>query len=185
MPPGPHVRVSIETGNSLDLVDKLDAGELDLALSTDHATSRKCETLFRDQLAWIGAPGTTAHLTRPLPLAIGGARCRFRPSSLQALMDAGIEWRVVIEVTNQEAMCAPVTADLAVAVLLADSVPDHLQIIGPDQGLPPLPPFDINLHLPHGGGNELSGALADVVRTEFAALYGNGGGRPEQARSVA
>lgn len=168
----PQVRVSIATGNSDNLVAALDRGELDLSLTTDHHTTRNCETLYRDRLVWIGSPDTTAHTKRPLPITIGGVNCRFRACTLEALMRADIEWRMVIEITNHEAMCAPVTAGLAVTALLLDSVPAHLTIIDPDQGLPPLPEFDINLHMPRCGANELAEQLAHHVRADFAALYG-------------
>ncbi|MBU2531333.1 MAG: LysR family transcriptional regulator, partial [Alphaproteobacteria bacterium] len=147
----PQVRVSIETGNSNDLVAALDRNELDLCLSTDQRTDRTCETLYQDRLVWIGSPQTSAHLKRPLPITIGGPKCRFRPATLEALTEAGIEWRTVIEIINHEAMCAPVSAGLAVTALLIDSVPNNLKIIDQDQGLPQLPPFDINLHLPRSG----------------------------------
>lgn len=169
----PHVRVSIEAGNSGDLVETLDRGELDLCLTTDQHTGRNCETLYRDRLVWIGAPSTVAHRQRPLPITIGGVNCRFRSCTLEALMSAGIEWRMVIEITNHEAMCAPVTAGLAVTALLVDSVPSHLTIIDGDQGLPPLPEFNINLHIPRRGASELAEALAHHIRADFAALYGS------------
>jgi DNA-binding transcriptional LysR family regulator len=168
----PHVRVSIETGSSGDLVDALEGGDLDLTLTTDQHTDRPCETLFRDRLVWVGAPGVTAHLRRPLPITIGGVSCRFRPVTLEALMRAGIEWRAVIEITNHEAMCAPVTAGLAITSMLTDSVPAHLTIIDNDQDLPQLPTFGINLHLPRSGATDLAEALAHHIRAEFAALYG-------------
>lgn len=168
----PHVRVSIETGNSDGLVEALDKGDLDLSLTTDQRTDRNCETLYRDRLVWIGSTDTAAHLQRPLPITIGGRNCRFRSCTLEALMTAGIEWRMVIEITNHEAMCAPVTAGLAVTALLQDSVPDHLTIIDPGQGLPDLPKFDINLHMPRGRSNELADALAHHIRSDFASLYG-------------
>lgn len=169
----PHVRVSIETGNSGDLVETLDRGELDLCLTTDQNTDRVCETLYRDRLVWIGSPNTTAHRQRPLPITIGGVNCRFRSCTLEALMNASIEWRMVIEITNHEAMCAPVTAGLAVTALLVDSVPAHLTIIDVEQGLPPLPEFNINLHLPRRGTSDLAEALAHHIRADFAALYGS------------
>ena len=92
-------------------------------------------------------------------------------------MNAGIEWRMVIEITNHEAMCAPVTAGLAVTALLVDSIPSHLTIIDTDQGLPPLPEFDINLHLPRSGASDLAEALAHHIRADFAALYGSSDNR--------
>ena len=169
----PQVRVSIENRNSNDLLEMLDAGELDVALTTDNASPRPCETLYTDQLVWVGARKGKAHLERPLPIAIGGRQCRFRPCALDALRNAGMDWRMVIEVANQEAMVATVTAGIAVTPLLRDSVPDHLAVVPGDAKLPPLPSFDINLHLPLTGADELAEELARHVRADFAARYGH------------
>ena len=169
----PHVRVSIETGNSDDLVAKLETGDLDLTLSTDLEAERPCETLYRDHLVWVGSQNGSAHLQRPLPIAIGGARCRFRPCVLEALREANIDWRNVIEITNEEAKNATVSAGISVTPLLLDSIPNNLAVIGPGHGLPELPDFDINLHLPRSGTNELAEELARHVRAEFAARYRN------------
>jgi DNA-binding transcriptional LysR family regulator len=174
----PLVRLSIETGNSDELVKAVDDGELELTLSTDQLINRPHTTLYRDRLVWVGAPDTQAHLARPLPIAIGGGKCRFRPTVLDSLMAAGLEWRTVIEITNHEAMCAPVAAGLAVTALLADTVPPSLTMIPHDQGLPPLPEFDINLHLTRGDISDLGRELAQHVRADFAARYGPALPRP-------
>jgi len=168
----PQVRVLLETNSSQLLLKSLDRGDIDLSLTTEHLTARPCETLYRDNLRWVTAPGSTAHLPRPLPIAIGGHACCFRPCIVEALKSHDIDWCITIEVSNHEAMCAPVEAGLAVTVLLADAVPDHLKVLEPDQGLPGLPPFDINLHLPLNGGTDLAKALAAVIRADFAARYG-------------
>ncbi len=181
----PLVRLSIETGNSDELVKAVDDGELELTLSTDQLIGRPHTTLYRDRLVWVGAPHTQAHLARPLPIAIGGGKCRFRPIVLDSLIAAGIEWRTVIEITNHEAMCAPVAAGLAVTVLQADTLPPNLTIISHDQGLPPLPEFDINLHLTRGDISDLGRELAQHVRADFAARYGPAMPHPVDNRPAA
>src|SRR5262249_14258372 len=47
----------------------------------------------------------------------------FRPVVIKALNHAGRDWRRVCEVSNMEALCATVEADLAVVPLLASTVP--------------------------------------------------------------
>ncbi len=168
----PHVHVSLQVGNSKELLDELDAGEIDLTLTTDLEPQRACETLRCDRLVWVGAHDTDAHLARPLPISIGGRSCRFRPVVLDALGDAGIDWRVVLEVTNQEAVNATVAAGLAVTAMLRDNIPDALAELSPSCGLPPLPEFGINLYLPKSGPSELGHALAHHIRADFAARFG-------------
>ena len=144
----PHVLLSLQAGNSQDLLEELDNGTIDLTLTTDVKPQRPCETLRRDRLVWVGAGDSNAHKQRPLPISIGGKSCRFRPVVMEALGENNIDWRLVLQVTNQEAVNATVAAGLAVTTMLRDTVPDGLLILDDDSGLPELPEFEINLYLP-------------------------------------
>ena len=166
----PGVRVSLVASNSQELTEDLDRGQVDLALTTDlTAGGRNVESLVRDDLVWVGAPGGSAHRSLPLPIAIGGRSCRFRPVLLEALRQADIDWRVVLEVANQDAVNATVAAGIAVAVLLRETVPDALDVLSGDVGLPALPSFALNLRLPAAGASELAEEMARQIRAEFAA----------------
>ncbi len=166
----PHVRVSLIAKNSFDLLEDLDSGDIDLALTTDLGVDRgrRSETLKRDTLVWIGAPGGSAHRRTPLPIAIGGKTCRFRPVTVEALRGTGREWRIVLEVANQDAVNATIVAGVSIGALLRETVPAGLEILG-DVGLPELPEFAINLHLPRAGATETAEELARHIRAEFAS----------------
>lgn len=165
----PGVRVSLVAANSHDLTEALERGQLDLALTTDlEPGGRHVETLASDDLVWVGAPNGQAHRRLPLPIAIGGRSCRFRPVLLEELRRAGIEWRVVIEVANQDAVNATVAAGISVSVLLRETVPASLEALGENIGLPRLPSFALNLRLPPGRTSELAEEMARHIRAEFA-----------------
>ncbi|MGI9426237.1 MAG: LysR substrate-binding domain-containing protein, partial [Hyphomicrobiaceae bacterium] len=168
----PHVRVSLQAGNSQELLEELDSGDIDLTLTTDLEPQRECEMLRRDRLVWVGAQDSSAHLQRPLPISIGGKSCRFRPVVMAALGEANIDWRVVLQVTNQEAVNATVAAGLAVTAMLKDNVPPNLKILDDSSSLPALPEFEINLYLPKSGTSELGRELAHHIRADFAARFG-------------
>ncbi len=74
--------------------------------------------------------------------------CAFRPAVLAALHNQDREWRTVFENGSIDATTATVTTDLAITAWLAFTVPSHLDILPAEAGLPPLPSFAINLHLP-------------------------------------
>jgi DNA-binding transcriptional LysR family regulator len=167
----PRVHVSLTCRNSKELLEDLDAGRVDLTLTTDQVPLRTCETLWRSRLVWLGAPGGNAHSASPLPLAIGGRTCRFRPVLFGALAAAGREWRVVLEQPNQQAVYATVLGGLAVCVALKDTMPSNLEIID-DGSLPPLPDFDINLYLPTAGACDIAVELAHHIRAEFGGRFG-------------
>ncbi|MFM9943314.1 MAG: LysR family transcriptional regulator [Hyphomicrobiaceae bacterium] len=165
----PGVRVSLVAKNSHDLLEDLANGELDLSITTDLEAQGHCEVLKTDDLVWVSAPGGSAHRRTPLPIAIGGKTCRFRPVIIEAVRTLGRDWRIVLEVANQDAVNATVAAGLCVGALLRETVPEALEVLGPDAGLPDLPAFKINLHLPRTGGSDIALELARHIRAEFAS----------------
>jgi DNA-binding transcriptional LysR family regulator len=172
----PRVRVTLVCRNSQELLEDLDAGAVDLTLTTDITCQGHCETLRWDKLAWVAAPDGDAHMRKPLPIAIGSKTCRFRPVALQALRDAGREWQVILEVANQDAVFATIASGSCVGILLRDCIPDSLEALPDDCGLPELPNFAINLWLPKAGASEIAEELARHVRAEFAARYASTAG---------
>lgn len=169
----PRVRVTLVCRNSQELLEDLDAGEVDLTLTTDITCQGHCETLRWDKLVWVGAPGGDAHKRTPLPIAIGSKTCRFRPVALQALRDADQPWQAILQVANQDAVAATIASGSCVGIMLRDSIPDSLEALGADSGLPDLPNFAINLWLPKAGASEIAEELARHVRAEFASRYAN------------
>ena len=172
----PKVEVTVECRNSHDLFVALEAGEVDLTLTTDELDldppAVRTETLRTDALVWIGAPGGRAHKLTPTPLAVGSSTCRFRPVALDALRQIGRDWRLVSEVANDVAQKSLVLADIAVSVDLEASMQSNLVVLGPESGLPPLPSFAINLSLPASRTNDIAEELARHVRTDFAIRFG-------------
>ena len=168
----PRVRITMIARNSIELLDDIANGKVDITLSTDREVGRHSETLRVDRLVWVGAKRGDAHLKLPLPVSIGSTTCRFRPVVLDALRQAGRDWRVVLAISNQDAVNATVSAGMAVAAMLADSVPDDLEALGPASGLPLLPDFRINLTLPAGGGSDIANELARHIRAEFQQRFG-------------
>jgi DNA-binding transcriptional LysR family regulator len=167
----PGVRVSLDCRTSVNLLRALDRREVDLILTTERACAPHGETLLPDPLVWVGARDGRAYKRNPLPVSIGGEDCAFRPFAIDALNQAGRDWRPVCEISNMLAECAAVEADLAVVPLLASTVPDTLKILGAGDGLPPLPMFHINLYLPKVGASEAAVELARHIREQFAARY--------------
>ncbi len=170
----PRIMIFLDCRPSRVLLESLDAGEINLAITTEIGCQPHGESLVMDRLVWAGAKGGSAHRQRPLPLSLGSESCAFRPPILKALTDAGIDWRPVSEISNMDAMNATVQTDLAVGALLASTVPANLDILGPDSGLPPLPTFSINLYLPKTGATPVAAELARHIREGFVA-------RPRQA----
>jgi len=164
----PKVQVCLQSGSSAKLRADLYAGRVDMVLATEMRCDPDGENLVMDRLVWVGAPGGEAARQRPLPVSIGCSDCAFRAPVREVLQKAGIEWRSVSEVTNTTAQVATVAADIAVMAWMASTVPEGLEVLGRESGLPPLPPFTVNLYLPKNGGNAIVQELARHIRQALA-----------------
>lgn len=165
----PRVRVTLVCSASFHLREHLDANEIDLALTTDASAGRLDELLMPDQLVWVGAKDGETFRERPLSVTFGDAACTFRPPATDALGKAGIDWRLVCETSDFSPYCASIEADLAVAPMLISTVPPNLKILGPNEGLPALPIFYVNIHLPRSGASEIALEMARYIRSGFSA----------------
>ncbi|MEZ0169453.1 LysR family transcriptional regulator [Microvirga sp. TS319] len=160
----PRVQITLDSGSSVDLRARLGAGKIDVVMATELVCDADGENLVMDRLVWVGARGGEAAWQRPLPVSIGCSDCAFRVPIREVLQKAGIEWRSVSEVTNTSAQVATVAADIAVMAWMASTVPTNLAVLGPETGLPLLPPFMVNLYLPKDGGNHIVQEMARMIR---------------------
>jgi DNA-binding transcriptional LysR family regulator len=160
----PQVEISLLCAASPDLTAALAAGTIDLAVIEERVGPTAGECLAIDRLVWVGAKGGVARAKRPLPVSIVADTCAFRPVVLAALNEQGLEWRTVFENGNIDATTATVRSDLAVTAWLASTVPADLDILPFDSGLPPLPNFAINLHLPKYGAAPAAQEFARYIR---------------------
>jgi len=74
------------------------------------------------------------------------------------------EWRTVFENGSREAALTTVRADLTVSTWLASTIPPDLDILPSSFGLPELPAFAINLHLPRHHAGAAATELAQHIR---------------------
>lgn len=164
----PQVEISLVCASSPELATALAGGTVDLAVIEERVGPTAGECLAVDRLVWVGAKGGVARAKRPLPVSIVADTCAFRPAVLSALNEHGLEWRTVFENGNIDATMATVRSDLAVTAWLASTVPPDLDILPFESGLPPLPNFAINLHLPRHGVGPAAQEFARHIRGGLA-----------------
>ncbi|ELW9448035.1 LysR family transcriptional regulator [Burkholderia cenocepacia] len=166
----PQVALTLVCAASPELRRGLTHGNLDVALIEAPVGSSRGECIAVDRLVWVGAKGGTAHRHSPLPVSMVAQTCAFRPTVLDALRGCDRPWRTVFENGSFDATAATVRADLAVTVWLASTVPPDLEILPAGGGLPALPNFSINLHVPRGQHTPAATELARYLRNGFARL---------------
>lgn len=167
----PKVRTELVCRSSPELREALSDGKIDLAVTTETDTPAGAERLLTDDLVWIGGPGGRAKSLDPTPIAVTELSCTFRGAMVNALEKANRDWRLVGPVGNNDALLATLEADLAVASLLRHTVPDHVEILGPADGMPPLIPFHVNLYCRTSETNPVARELADHVRERLRRRY--------------
>ncbi len=166
----PLVEIQVTCRSSTVLSDMIDDGELDVALVTANSTGRAgppAGGIFRDRLVWAAAPQGTAHLRRPLPIAVGPPSCMWRKAAVDALDAAGISYRLACTSENYAGQLAPVLAELAVAPLPCSALPSGVTSLGPEDGLPAVGYFEIALRRSHQASDELTCAVIDHVGAYF------------------
>ncbi len=125
---------------------------------------------MQDRLVWVGAVNGDAYRQRPLKVALGSASSAFRASTFGALNKVGQDWLSTCHEGGLEALRANVEADMAVATLMARSVPEGIEIIGRQAQLPDLPDYFINMRLAEQSLPAHVEQLAEAIRRGFMGL---------------
>lgn len=168
----PAVQVDVVVGRSIDMLERLDAGELDLALVTagnEGLGSARGEIVHSESLAWACLDGGVAQERAPLPLALANQGCAWRAMALSALDRDGVAYRVAYTSENCAGQEAALLADLAVAPLPLSMIRAPLRKLTQDDGLPIIGDYRILLvHAANTG--VVSEALAGHVIDAFRGL---------------
>jgi len=167
----PAVAVEAAVDRNAVLLERLDRGQLDLALVFGGGGRGDAEELTRLPMAWIGGRERSWAEGEPVPLAVFEPPCVFRQPATAALDAAGIPWRVAFSSPSLSALWAAVDAGLGITVRTGISRPDHLRVLDSQDGLPPLPSIDLSLH---AAGRALPPAamrLKEILLQTLPATY--------------
>ena len=165
----PNVEVEVVCAPSDELVPKLRAGTLDLALISDghQPDGLMAQELWSGPLVWIGSERHGTHRLDPLPLALASPTCCWRAAAVARLEASGRRYRVAYTAATQIGTLAPVMAGLAVTVSPATLLPLGLRALGADDGLPPLPDFQVVMVKAREARQPVTDALADYIGETF------------------
>jgi DNA-binding transcriptional LysR family regulator len=170
----PNVWISLDCRTTPELHVEIDAGNLDLIITTEEEPASEGSTvLLEDRLVFFGAKGGRAHLKQPLPVSIGSTTYGLREATIRSLEEAKIAWRAVSEVNHIEVISALVRADIAIAPLLRSTVPPTFDVLDGKQGLPTLPRFKIVLYHSNFATDERVLALKEHIVTHFQSIRSN------------
>ncbi len=163
----PDIGINLVCAPTLDLKTQLKEGRVDLTLLEELPDNLTGESLYSDQLVWIGAKGGRVQHQTPLPLSIASNACVFRLPVTTALDQIGRSWKRVYESNNLDAILAMIRMDLAVGAFLSSLVPDTLEQIPRSNLFPTLPSFHVTLSMASSPKREMAELLAEYIRKGF------------------
>tara|TARA_R100000541_G_scaffold27773_3_gene37102 strand:- start:17679 stop:18578 length:900 start_codon:yes stop_codon:yes gene_type:complete len=169
----PGIEVNVSVGRSVDMIQRIDAGELDVALISVGNLGQddtRGEVVHREPLVWAGRAGGVAMRRNPLPLALASAECAWRRQALDALDRVGRSYRIAYSSEQCAGQEAAMVADLAVAPYPLSLIRPPLRRLDEEANLPALGEYQIKL-LSAAQCSEPVKVLSQQVVAAFAAYH--------------
>ena len=166
----PRAEVTVVCEPSPNLIERVQNGDLDLAIITHLDRHGPSEIVRIEQLLWVSSARHGVHEERPIPLALGRPTCDWRHSATEALESADRPFRILYVSWHSTAVGAAVLAGLAVSVLPESAVRSGMRVLGPSDGYPALPSCKIGLIRNRRDANPLADALGFHIRQSLDNL---------------
>ncbi|RIX73866.1 LysR family transcriptional regulator [Acidovorax cavernicola] len=162
----PQVQLEVTCAPTPRLHELLARHAVDLALvSVSNASGAAADDAIRlEPLVWVAQRGGAAASMDPLPLALGAPDALDHLLPRQALAAAGRAYRLAYASSSLSGLVGMARSGQAVIVLTRTAVPDDLQILTPEHGLPELPSVEVTLAFDRDKPSALTAAFAAHVR---------------------
>jgi DNA-binding transcriptional LysR family regulator len=159
----PSVELSVICEPSVDLLERIDANEIDLAIVTNCESKHASETFRRERLLWVTSNRHSTHTEAPLPLALGRPACSWRRIAVERMESIGRPFRVLYSSSNAGAVAAAVLAGLSISVLPESGLRPGMRVLTAAEGFPELPGCRIGLVRNAHESSVLADALAEHI----------------------
>jgi len=121
------------------------------------------EVVRSERTIWATSAKHFVHERDPLPVALYEPGCVVRQSVLEALDKHGRAYRMVYSSASHTGLIAAVESGIAVTAIAKSTLPDSLRILGPEDGFPTLPSFDIGIMRKEKGRSNVAESLAQHI----------------------
>ena len=158
----PHVRLEVLVGVSAELIEQLDAGELDVVLAKRPWGTTRGRLVWREPLVWAAAEVFDLLPETSLPLALYRDHSVSREAAIEALRGGERPWHIVYTSPSLSGVRAAALAGLAVTPLPASAIGKGLRVLGERDGLPSLPDLEFAI-FEAPGRNAAAAALAEAL----------------------
>ncbi|MGB7258642.1 MAG: LysR substrate-binding domain-containing protein [Pseudolabrys sp.] len=158
----PSVELTVLCEPSVDLLERIDANELDLAIITN-CSQRASEVFRRERLLWVTSNRHSTHLEERLPLALGRPTCSWRRTAIERLEAIGRPHHILYSSSSAGAVAAAVLAGLSISVLPESGLRPGMRVLTAAEGFPELPSCRIGLVRNAHDSSALADALAGHI----------------------
>ncbi len=170
-----HSLIDLELTVALSgtLIERLDAGELDLVFCKRWPSDDRGELVWRDRLVWAASPAGPLGPLDPVPLVVYPPPSLTRVMALEALERAGRRWRIACTSSTLGGLAAAAVAGLGVIPHAERLLPTSLAALPPRAELPALSEVEfvlVSARARRGPAADLAAMIAVAGRKE-AVLF--------------
>lgn len=163
----PMLQVSIQVGRSPFLTDALRRGEIDMAISNRVEEEFERLMLRSYPTVWLCAADYVHHRDRPIPLVMVDGPSIFRTLGQEALEAAGIAYTQRYTTSNLIGIRAALRAGMGVTARGVEQLDATLRVLGPNDGMPPLPDLVYSLYVRRHVANNVTREVFEYLRTRL------------------
>jgi len=158
----PKVALTVTCDLTLNLLDRLREGALDMALVKREPLGPDLGVrVWREPLVWVGLDRDLLQREGPVPLIAAPSPCVYRKRAIAALEGGGRSWRATYTSPSLAGQLAALRGGLGLSVLPREMAPDDLTIL--TEGLPRLEDAEIALIKARGAAPPAAERLADYI----------------------
>lgn len=165
-PDASALRVRVITGYSDSIWSMLANGEIDLALTQNCPDYINAHPLLTTDLCWISSCDY-APIGDVVRLACFTEGCTDRPRIFSAMQRDGLGHEIVYSATSYGAILAALSACEAIAAVPRIAVGEGVDVLGQQEGLPPLGQITVSMACDRRGANRPLQALEDAIVDYF------------------
>jgi DNA-binding transcriptional LysR family regulator len=159
----PRIQVELRCALSTPTVDRVQKGEVDVALVTRMNDFAGGLVVRQEPLAWIVGEHSQAQFESPVPLALLPPGNIYRDHAIDQLERSQRKWRIVCVSESVGGLQAAVFAGMAVTVLCRCALVGGMRELDPSEGFLPLPKIDLLLYKAPGTTSPAANALHDYL----------------------
>lgn len=171
----PDIQLHITCSMSVEIVEQLEKGELDLTVGIRCTPYSDGRMLCEEDLVWAAGPGFAIAPEETVPLAVFPAGCPFRARGLDALAGIGRPAKIVYTSQNPTGISIAVRESLGVTICSRRTMPADWRVMTASQGFPDLPHAELELHRSptalHTSHDIVVGMIESYLKAPLAAPH--------------